>query len=246
MSAHDSLRDRIARHYFSLGVLDCQYCKHLTELPLGGVRKVITEYAGNGYRADVAALDEWGEPVCVIEVVNKNPPATAVLRAQSQLQGAFYVEMDTFDDGFRGYCSPFCWQHREQENASILPTCTDCERPFCWLEWSYQLVDWENPYYRVVERGAVPIIDIRQTMKLKGLKKFYDEGNPICAGGFSMESLTRVDGGWVYVCPFDVRHLCEHRDGQKLGFVPCTDWKVERDSNRNLRTSPEIPRNSRR
>ncbi len=101
------------------------------------------------FRADVAALDQQGDIVAVVEVVNTNPPSEQVLVSQSTLVGAFYVGMDALDKGFKGYCSSFCWTNRNEDNVKpwSAPACSECERPYYTLEFQYELVDWENPYY---------------------------------------------------------------------------------------------------
>ncbi len=148
---HNELRDRIAQGYFNLPPLSCKFCEHKTPLPVKDVSEVAIERRDRNFRADVAALNQQGETIAVIEVVNTNPPSEQVLLAQSTLAGAFYVEMDSLDKDFRGYCSPFCWTNRDEKNVSgwTAPTCSECERPYYMLEFKYELLDWENPYYPV-------------------------------------------------------------------------------------------------
>ena len=149
--AHNAVRDRIAQEYFRLPLLNCRFCKYETPLPTEGVSQVVTEHEHGQFRADVAALNRQGKVVAVVEVVNTNPPSEQVLAAQSELAGAFYIELDALDNGFTGYCSPFCWTNRNEENVShwSVPTCSACERPYHTLEFTYELLDWENPYYPV-------------------------------------------------------------------------------------------------
>ncbi len=147
--SHNEVRDRIARGYFNFPPLSCQFCKHSTPLPTEDVSNVVIERRDRHFRADVAALNQQGEIVAVVEVVNTNPPSEQVLLAQSTLAGAFYVGMDALDRDFKGYCSPFCWMNRNEENVSpwSAPSCSQCERPYHTLEFTYELLDWENPYY---------------------------------------------------------------------------------------------------
>lgn len=147
-SAHNELRDGIARRYFDLPPLMCRFCGHESPLPTEGVLDVVTERGGRRFRADVAALNRHGEIVAVVEVVNTNPPVERVLAAQSELAAAFYVEPDALDGGFEGYCSPFCWTNRRERNVSpwSVPACSACRRPYHTLEYQYELLDWENPY----------------------------------------------------------------------------------------------------
>ena len=106
---HDELKEIIAQAYFTLPQLNCRFCKYKTPLPQQGVGTVVTEHQTRQFKADVAALSQQGETVAIIEVVNTHPPTTKVLQAQSELEAAFYVEMDALDNRFEGYCSPFCW-----------------------------------------------------------------------------------------------------------------------------------------
>ena len=149
--AHDEVRDRIAREYFSLPPLNCRFCKYERPLTVDGISRVVTEHSHRQFRADVGALDSKGQVVAVVEVVNTNPPTEQILAAQSELESAFYVTLDALEDGFSGYCSPFCWTNRKDENVSPwdVPTCESCERPFHTLEFPYELMDWENPGYPV-------------------------------------------------------------------------------------------------
>ena len=148
---HNQVRDRIAQKYFNLLPLYCRFCKHETPLVTEGVSIVGTERNHRQFRADVAALDSQDKVVAVVEVINTNPPSEQTLAAQSELAGAFYVELDALDDGFQGYCSPFCWKNRKEENLSrwSVPTCSDCERPYHILEFTLELLDWEDPYHPV-------------------------------------------------------------------------------------------------
>ena len=150
-STHNEVRDRIAQRYFNLPPLICQFCKHETPLPTNDVSRVVTERGNRQFRADVAALNRQGEIVAVVEVVNTNPPSEQVLLEQSKLAGAFYVGLDGLGRNFKGYCSPFCWTNRNEKNVSpwSAPTCSQCERPYYTLEFTYELLDWENPYYPV-------------------------------------------------------------------------------------------------
>ena len=120
-----------------LPLLNCRFCKYETPLPTEGVSQVVTEHEHGQFRADVAALNRQGKVVAVVEVVNTNPPSEQVLAAQSELAGAFYIELDALDNGFTGYCSPFCWTNRNEENVShwSVPTCSACERPYHTLEF---------------------------------------------------------------------------------------------------------------
>lgn len=148
-STHNEIRDRIAQEYFSLPSLNCRFCKYETPLVTEGVSQVVAEHGHRQFRADVAALDRQGKVVAVVEVINTNPPSEQVLAAQSELEGAFYVALDALDNGFTGYCSSFCWTNRDEENVSpwSVPTCSACERPYHTLKFTYELLDWENPYY---------------------------------------------------------------------------------------------------
>ena len=110
---HNEVRDRIAREYFNLPPLNCRFCKYESPLPTEGVAHVVTEHGYRRFRADVAALNQQGQVVAVVEVVNTNQPTEQTLAAQSELASAFYVTPEAFDDGFTGYCSPFCWTHPE-------------------------------------------------------------------------------------------------------------------------------------
>ena len=145
--AHDEIRDRIANEYFDLPPLNCRFCKYERPLTVDGISRLVTEHSHRQFRADVAALDSKGQVVSVVEVVNTNPPTKQTLDAQSELESAFYVTLDALENGFSGYCSPFCWTNRKEENVSTwsVPTCEVCDRHFHALEFSYELVDWENP-----------------------------------------------------------------------------------------------------
>ena len=143
---HDEVRDRIARSYFHLPPLKCRFCKYETPLPIEGVDRVATEHRHRRFRADVAALNQRGQIIAVVEVVNTNRPSDETLDAQSELESAFYVTLDALDDGFAGYCSHFCWTHRGEENALPWspPACGNCERFFHTMEFQWQLYDWEQ------------------------------------------------------------------------------------------------------
>ncbi len=144
---HNQIRDRIAEEYFDLPPMRCRFCNSETSLTRDGVVRVVTEHRHRAFRADIAALNLDGQLVAAVEVVHTNPPTEGILTAQSELQSAFYVTLDSLDDGFTGFCSPFCWTHRNEENASpwSVPTCPGCQRPFHTLEFQYSLVDWESP-----------------------------------------------------------------------------------------------------
>ena len=144
---HDTVRDRIAQEYFNLPPLRCRFCKLETPIATEKVAYVVTEHRHGQFRADVAALTQQGEVVGVVEVINTNPPNEQTLTSQSELASVFYVTLDALDDGFAGYCSPFCWRNRNEENVSpwSVPACSDCERPYHTMEYQYRLVDWENP-----------------------------------------------------------------------------------------------------
>ncbi len=114
---HDEVRDTIAQEYFNLPPLNCRFCKRETPLPTEGVAHVVTKHSHLRLEADVAALDQRGQAVAVIEIVNTNPPNEQTLTAQSELAAAFYVRLDALDDGFTGYCSPLCWKHRNEQNV---------------------------------------------------------------------------------------------------------------------------------
>ena len=146
---HDEVRDHIAREYFSLPPISCRFCKYDRPIVTKEVAQVVTERGGRQFRADIAALNQQGEIIAVVEVINTNPPKEQKLAAQSELASAFYVTLDALDDGFTGYCSPFCWTNRKEENVSPLDwdlwICGDCKQPFHTLEWTYRLVNWEDP-----------------------------------------------------------------------------------------------------
>ena len=143
---HDELKDAIAQAYFSLPQLNCRFCEHESPLPQEGVQKVVTEHRTLKFQADIAALNQQGKPVAVIEVVNTHPPDAEVLRAQSKLGAAFYVEMDALENGFAGYCSPFCWTNRKESNVSPwkAPSCEICGRYYFTMEFQYEMFDWEG------------------------------------------------------------------------------------------------------
>lgn len=147
-SVHNQVRDSISRRYFDLPPLRCRFCGHEAPLPTEDVFEVVTERGNRQFRADVAALNRHGEFVAVVEVVNTNLPTEQVLAAQSELAAAFYVEPDALDNGFMGYCSPFCWTNRRERNVWpwSVPACSACQRPYHTLEYDYGLLDWENPY----------------------------------------------------------------------------------------------------
>ena len=140
---HDELKDAIAQAYFTLPKLNCRFCKHKTPLPQQGVERVVTEHQTRQFRADIAALNQPGKPVAVIEVINTHPPNAEVLLAQSELEAAFYVEMDALDSGFAGYCSPFCWANRKENNVSPwkAPSCEICGRYYYTMEFQYEIFD---------------------------------------------------------------------------------------------------------
>ena len=144
---HDTVRDRIAQEYFNLPPLRCRFCKLETPIATEKVAYVVTEHWHGQFRADVAALTQQREVVGVVEVINTNPPNEQTLTSQSELASVFYVTLDALDDGFAGYCSPFCWRNRNEESVSpwSVPACSDCERPYHTMEYQYRLVDWENP-----------------------------------------------------------------------------------------------------
>ena len=143
---HDDLRDAIAGAYFFLPRLNCRFCKYESPLPQQSIEKVVTEHRTLEFQADIAVLNRDGKLAAVIEVVNTHPPNAQVLRAQSKLEAAFYVEMDALDSGFAGYCSPFCWTNRKQKNVSPwkAPSCEICGRYYFTMEFQYQLFDWEG------------------------------------------------------------------------------------------------------
>ena len=146
-SAHDELRDRIAREYFDLPPINCRFCHSTTSLHTESVAEVVVERRHQHFRADVASLDLLGRIVAVVEVVNTNPPSEEVLAAQSRLKAAFYVTLDALEDGFSGYCSPICWTHRDEENSCpwSAPSCPRCERYLHALDFPQALIDWEQP-----------------------------------------------------------------------------------------------------
>ena len=143
---HDELKEIIAQAYYVLPELVCQFCKCTRPLPQMGVERVATEYRTQEFQADIAALNQEGKLVAVIEVVNTHSPNENVLLAQSELEAAFYVEMDALDNGFTGYCSTFCWTNRKESNVSSwkAPSCEICGRYFFSMEYQYELFDWEG------------------------------------------------------------------------------------------------------
>ena len=159
VTRHDVLRDKIAREYFDLPPIYCRFCKYETPLTTEGVAYIVTEHSYRQFRSDVAALNRQGQAISVVEVVDTHPPTEQVLAVQIELGSAFYVTMDALDDGFTGYCSSFCWAHRNEENVSpwSVPTCADCERPYHTMEFPYALVDWENPYAPVCLECAAKV-----------------------------------------------------------------------------------------
>ena len=111
-SKHDAMRDHLVAEYDVLPALTCRLCESESKLP--SCHEVFSEYSATigetRFIADVAALDESGELVAVIEVIDSHPPRSEVLQAQRQLPSAFYVLPDALDeDGFSGWCSADCW-----------------------------------------------------------------------------------------------------------------------------------------
>lgn len=146
--SHNEVRDRIAQQYLTLPRLNCLYCKRETPLPTEGVVRVVTEHRHDQFRADVAALNQQGEIIAIVEVVHTHPPTEQTFIAQSNLETAFYVMQKALDNGFSGYCSQFCWTHRNEKNTSEWhpASCDACERPYCLMDLTYSFVDYEDFY----------------------------------------------------------------------------------------------------
>ena len=168
VTKHNATRDHIAGCYNLLPPLNCRLCGRMAAPPLSA--NVVTEYRGDGWRADVAALGANGKPVAVVEVIDTHPPTARALESQRNLPAAFYVETDALaGDGFAGWCSSDCW--RMQTEMDELANRKDGGG---WLEWSLvgkhaanfspapiescigcqteiwpgtrRLLEWENPY----------------------------------------------------------------------------------------------------
>lgn len=112
---HDAARDHIADCYHILPALDCYLCGRSASLP--NAQRVVEEWRGEGYRADIAALGVDGRPLAIIEVIDSHPPAAKALAAQRAIPLAFYVETDALAGaGFAGWCSVDCWQMQNEMN----------------------------------------------------------------------------------------------------------------------------------
>ena len=116
VTKHDAARDHIADCYNLLPPLVCRLCGRTVEPPLAA--NVVTEWRGDGWRADVTALGANGEPVAVVEVIDTHPPAARALESQGNLPAAFYLETDALAGaGFAGWCSTDCWRMQTEMDA---------------------------------------------------------------------------------------------------------------------------------
>ena len=170
VTKHDAARDHIADCYNLLPPLDCLLCGRTVAPPLAA--NAVTEWRGDGWRADVAALGVDGEPVAIVEVIDAHPPTARVLESQENLPAAFYVETDALaNDRFAGWCSVDCWRMQSEMDALAKQ---DRGLGDDWLEWNLvgkhaanynhtpiescigcqieiwpgmrRLREWENPY----------------------------------------------------------------------------------------------------
>ena len=129
---HNDVRDRLAKEYGTLPPLTCRFCQSCVPLPTSEIISKEFRYTDSGlgvvFIADVAALDEDGNPVAVIEVIASHKPRDEVLKAQAALPSAFYVDIDPFADGaFMGWCSSWCWRNKDEERVSQLLRCDICD-----------------------------------------------------------------------------------------------------------------------
>lgn len=125
VTAHNAMRDKLAKYYETLPPLVCDYCGATNQFPDADFVRVehTVRAMGKKYRADVAALsasplDANGGLLCVIEVIDSSPPSKAKLMVQ-KLTRAFYLRPQPIDgDNLRGYCSTHCWQKAQAGNIS--------------------------------------------------------------------------------------------------------------------------------
>ena len=158
--AHNAIRDQLASQYHKLPPMECRFCGGKVSLPTGMDIKTefiyVSRHQGKPmfFVADIAALDDDGKPLAVVEIVASHKPREVVVEVQSRLPAAFYLLTDAFEcGGFKGWCSSYCWQARDEQFSSCLPRCDACD---AFLPKSAHVFrDWsDDPYYGVCIRCA--------------------------------------------------------------------------------------------
>ncbi len=154
-SIHNAERDRIAREWATLE-FTCVACQEQRRMPV--VARVATEVSYKGrLRADIGAFDADGGVLGVIEVIRTHPPSSEALAEQSQLDFAFYRELDPYcSDDAAAYwlCSYECREFYRSMVRSGVETKSSWEPGKCDCCGKYyhlnplrrlKFFDWSEP-----------------------------------------------------------------------------------------------------
>lgn len=155
-SLHDAERDRIVSNWPKLCPFICAACQAKTEFRHTANVRAEFHYKGR-LRSDVAAIDDSGGVVGVVEVVYSHPPTQKALAAQSSLDFAYYrwIRRPNQDQQDVWLCSPDCWvwyvamDGMTTSSNWSAPRCDGCDKYFHenQISW-FQFRDWSNdPHY---------------------------------------------------------------------------------------------------
>ena len=187
-SRHDKERDYIASNWQDVSPFTCAACQMERQLPERCVVRTEATYGG-GLRADLAFLDESGNTLGVIEVIDTHPPTEQALIMQEKLSFAYYRLInrrtspkrrswdDVEDRGKFTYpeddkdepkwlCSRECltffnlFEGADLINTWEAPRCDTCNGYFHANHLSSAVfLDWDNPYYPVCIHCAASVSD---------------------------------------------------------------------------------------
>lgn len=151
-SLHDAERDRIVSNWSKLCPFTCAACQDKTEFRHTTDVRAEFQYEGR-LRADVAAIDDTGSVVGVVEVVYSHAPTEQALAAQSALDFAYYRWLRTSNQASPDVwlCSTDCWKWyvglggMPTSSYWDAPRCDGCNKYFYEnrLSW-FQFRDWSD------------------------------------------------------------------------------------------------------
>ena len=160
VSNHDREVARIANEYPKVHPKTCAWCKSQVCLPIATstrVERSITLAGSVRMIPDITAVDDEGEVVAIVEVVDTHPPRDEALEAMQQapfptvivhLPERTQEERKGKRNRPRGrarsqavYCSAFCWAHQDEQRMSALEPCACCQR-YDFRDGSYH--DWSD------------------------------------------------------------------------------------------------------
>ena len=147
VSNHDREVARIANEYPKVHPETCAWCKSQVCLPIATSTRVergITLAGSVRVIPDITAVDDEGEVVAIVEVVDTHPPRVEALEAMQQAPfPTVIVHLPERTQEERKekrnrprrrarsqavYCSAFCWVHQDEQRMSTLEPCACCQR----------------------------------------------------------------------------------------------------------------------